>query len=141
VVLDYTSCDIYKELLKQTDGRGVDYIINTLDGASATKDIDVLAFQGELTVVVEHPDFSRIRFYEKAMSIHEIGLGGAHSSGDELAKRQIGEIAEAFVQLVLKKKIKPLPVHVITLREIPEYLKKLEERHVFGKIVAEPNCR
>jgi NADPH:quinone reductase-like Zn-dependent oxidoreductase len=136
--LNYDRRDIYRELLDLTGGRGVDYIVNTLDSASATKDIDVLAFQGELAAVVEHPDFSRLRFYEKAMSIHEIALGGAHGSSDEAAKRQIGEIAEIIADLVVKGKIKPLPAQVISLREVQERLAQREGRHVHGKIVVSP---
>lgn len=135
--LDYTKYDIYSRIMELTDHRGVDYIINTIDGESATKDIDVLAFNGELVAVVEHPNFGRIRFYEKAMSIHEVALGGAHINGDMIAKIQLAEIGTEVANLVVSKKIKTLPVKLIDLTEIPQYLSELEKRHVAGKIVAQ----
>jgi NADPH:quinone reductase-like Zn-dependent oxidoreductase len=134
--LNYENSDVYGELLELTKGRGVDYIVNTLDSASATKDLDVLAFLGELAAIVEHPDFSKIRPFEKAVSFHEVALGAAHGSGDAAAKRQLGEIAATFTELVVSRKIRVLPTQSISLKEIPEYLRLLEQRHVRGKIVA-----
>ncbi|MBR0597855.1 zinc-binding dehydrogenase [Sinanaerobacter chloroacetimidivorans] len=134
--LDYTKDDIYVKIMTETQSRGVDYIVNTLDRESATKDIDILAFHGELAAIVEHPDFSRIRFYEKAMSIHEVALGGAHLNGDLQAKRQLAEIGDEFAKLVVMKKIKPLSIKKIELHEVPQCLAELERRHVAGKMVA-----
>jgi len=134
-VYDYGE-DIYKKIMEDTDGRGVDYVVNTIDSVTATKDIDILAYLGELVAVVEYPDMNRVKFYEKAWSLHEVALGGAHFSGDMLSKMQIGEIAKDFINLVEKRIVKPLPIKTITIKEIPEYLAKLENKQVTGKIVA-----
>ena len=135
-VIDYTKEDVYGRIMKETNGRGVDYIINTVDRETATKDIDMLAFNGELVAVVEHPDFNRLRFYEKAMSLHEVALGGAHLNGDLRAQLQLAEIGCVFARLVVEGKIKPLNSKLIEIAEIPDYLSELKKRHVAGKIVA-----
>lgn len=138
-VIDYTKSDVYSEIMKATDNRGVDYIVNTVDSETATRDIDLLAFNGELAAIVEHPDFNRLRFYEKAMSLHEVALGGAHINGDMRAQLQLAEIGNEFARLVVEGKIKPLNSKLIEIKEIPFYLSELKKRHVAGKIVAKIN--
>lgn len=135
-VIDYTKEDVYGRIMEETDQRGVDYIVNTIDGETATRDVDILAFNGELAAIVEHPDFSRLRFYEKAMSLHEVALGGAHLNGDLKARLQLAEIGNEFARLVVEGKVKPLKMELIAITEIPAYLARLKERHVAGKIVA-----
>lgn len=135
-VIHYRTEDIRKRIDDLTGGRGVDYVVNTVDGQTATKDIDLLAFSGELVAVVEHPDFSRLRFYEKGLSIHEVALGGAHLNGDFRAQRKLAEIGDDYARLLLESKIKLPAIRTIPLQEIPDGLKELKTRHVAGKIVA-----
>ncbi|MCQ4637426.1 zinc-binding dehydrogenase [Anaerovorax odorimutans] len=135
-IIHYRDEDIGQRVLELTDGRGVDYVVNTVDSETATKDIDLLAFSGELVAVVELPDFSRLRFYEKGMSIHEVALGGAHINGDLRAQKKLAEIGERYTRLLLESKIKLPAIRRIRLEEIPEGLAELKTRHVSGKIVA-----
>jgi NADPH:quinone reductase-like Zn-dependent oxidoreductase len=136
VVIDYRNENVFESVMKETNGRGVDYIVNTIDADSATRDIDMLAFGGELVAIVEHPHFERLKFYEKALSIHEVALGGAHLNGDWKSQLQLAEIGRAFLELMEKGIIQPLDLTIISLEEIPEYLGKLKGRHLAGKIVA-----
>lgn len=136
VIIHYKEESLYDRIREETDGRGVDYIVNTVDCETATKDIDLLAFSGQLVAVVEHPDFSRLNFYEKGLSIHEVALGGAHINGDDKAQRKLAEIGDHYVQLILNGQLKLPEIQEISLEEIPAALKKLEGRHVAGKIVA-----
>lgn len=135
-IIDYRKENIYERVMNETAGRGVDYIINTIDAETATKDIDMLAFGGELVAIVEHPYFARLKFYEKALSIHEVALGGAHLNGDWRSQVQLSEIGRNFASLMVKGVIKPLDLTIITLEEIPFYLEKLKGRHIAGKVVA-----
>ena len=136
VAINYKEEDLYSRIMEETDGRGVDYVVNTVDSATATRDIDLLAFSGQLVAVVEHPDFNRLSFYEKGMSIHEVALGGAHINGDYRAQRKLAEIGDRYAELLLSKQIRLPDIRKIRLPEIPEALKELEKRHVSGKIVA-----
>ncbi len=135
-VINYRQENVFNAIMDKTCGRGVDYIVNTIDSQTATQDIEMLAFGGELVAVVEHPDFNRIKFYEKAISIHEVALGGAHLNGDYKSQLELASIAMEMGRLVSEGKIKANVSKVITLDEIPDYLKELEKRHVAGKIVA-----
>ena len=135
-IIHYQTEDIRKRIEELTHGRGVDYVVNTVDSQTATKDIDLLAFSGELVAVVEHPDFTRLRFYEKGLSIHEVALGGAHLNGDDRAQRKLAEIGDRYAQMLLESQIKLPAVQTIGMQDIPEGLRQLKDRHVAGKIVA-----
>ncbi len=135
-IIHYRTEDIQKRIEELTDGRGVDYVVNTVDSQTATKDIDLLAFSGELVAVVEHPDFTRLRFYEKGLSIHEVALGGAHLNGDFRAQKKLAEIGDRYARLLQESKIKLPAIRTIQMQEVPDGLRKLKDRHVAGKIVA-----
>ncbi|WP_068501134.1 zinc-binding dehydrogenase [Paenibacillus kribbensis] len=137
--IDFTKEDVYAVIAKLTNERGVDYVLNTISSASATRDIDVLAFGGEIVVTAGFPEFSRLRFYEKGMSLHEIALGGAHTEGDYKAQTNLAEIGDEFARLLVEKKIAPPALTVISMEEIPEYLVKLKEGKITGKVVAKIN--
>lgn len=134
--IDFTKDDVYAILSRLTDGRGVDYVLNTISSSSATSDIDALAFGGEIVVTAGFPDFSRLHFYEKGISLHEIALGAAHTNGDYKAQSNLAQIGNEFAQLLAEKKIKPPALTVITMEEIPEYLAKMKEGKIRGKVVA-----
>ena len=134
-IIHYKEENLYDRIMEETGGRGVDYVVNTVDSETATKDIDLLAFSGQLVAVVEHPDFNRLSFYEKGMSIHEVALGGAHINGDLKAQKKLSEIGDRYAQLLSEGKIRLPEIKEIKLTEVPEALKQLETRHVAGKIV------
>ncbi|MBA9087923.1 NADPH:quinone reductase-like Zn-dependent oxidoreductase [Fontibacillus solani] len=137
--IDFTKGSVYEEISNLTNGRGVDYVLNTISPDSATKDLEVLAFGGEMVVTAGFPDFSRIRFYDKGMSLHEIALGAAHTHGDFNAQSNLARIGDHFGKLIAEGKIIPPQITTITMEEIPAYLKKLKEGKITGKVAARVN--
>lgn len=134
--IDFTKGDVYEKIAGLTDGRGVDYVLNTIGSEAATKDIDALAFGGEIAVTAGFPDFSKLHFYEKGISLHEMALGAAFTNGDYTAQCNLAKIGDEFAKLLEAKKIMPPALTVISMEEIPEYLKKLKEGKIVGKAVA-----
>lgn len=137
--IDFTSEDVYAVIESLTNGKGVDYVLNTVGPESATKDLGVLAFGGEMAVTAGFPDFSKLRFYEKGMSLHEIALGAVHTDGDEEAQANLARIGDEFAKLLAEKKIVPPQITTITMEEIPDYLVRLKEGKITGKVVARIN--
>lgn len=135
-IVHYGEDDIEKSVMEITGGRGVDYAVDTVGGETATQAIDYLAFSGQLVCIVDLPDFNRIRFFEKGISIHEVALGGAHINGDTVAKRHLAEIGDDYMRLLADGSVKPPKMQIISLEQVAEYMKLLETRHVSGKIVA-----
>jgi NADPH:quinone reductase-like Zn-dependent oxidoreductase len=134
--IDFTKEDMYQEIMNLTEGRGVDYVLNTISSESATKDIDILAYGGEIAVIAGFPDFGRFRFYEKGLSLHEIALGISLTCKDPRAEYNLAYIGEAFAKLIAKGKIKSPVLTIISMEQIPEYLAKMKERKITGKVVA-----
>ncbi len=134
--IDYRSEDVTARIMEITHGRGVDIAINTIDGESATEDMNRLAFGGHLACVAGLPDFNRIEPFTRAVSIHESALGGAHLSGDRVAQSDLAEMGKELMKLVRDGKIITMLSKLVSLEEIPQALTDLSRRHVSGKIVA-----
>ena len=135
-VLDYSQEDIPSRVREITNGRGVDSIVDTVGSASATVGLNMLAFGGAIACVAGLPNFNHMQSFGKAISVHDVALGGAHLSGDVKAQKELAQIGKDFGKLVSSHKIDPMLQEVISLEEIPEALIRLSQRHVRGKIVA-----
>ncbi len=134
--IDYNYENIAERIKEITNGRGVDTVINTLSGESAAKDIKNLAFNGHLICIEGFPDMDKAYFMEKALSVHTVMLGGAHSSGDIDAQKDLAQMLQEFAKLVCEKKINTMIQQTISLEQIPAALERLSGRHVRGKIIA-----
>lgn len=135
-IIDYQKDDVHQEVMQITQGRGVDYIIDTVGKDSATAALDMLAFNGSIACVAGLPDISNITEFEKGLSIHEVAMGAAYIAQDEAALDDLARIGMEFGALAAKKLIKPMVEEVVTLEDIPDALVRLSMRHVRGKIVA-----
>jgi NADPH:quinone reductase len=135
-MIDYNTENIRNRVKDLTEGRGVDVVLNTIGAESAAADISNLAYNGHLICVAGLPDTLQINAWERSLSVHSIALGGAHTSGDLLAQRDLAKMGEEFGVLASEKKINPMLEEVISFEDIPTALKRLSERHVRGKIVA-----
>lgn len=136
-VIDYRSEDVAARVKELTDGRGADYILDTVGSDSATESLDMLAYGGQIACIAGLPDITKLTPFVKAISIHEVALGGAYHTGDLAAQEDLSKIGREFGLLVGKGQISPMLEQTVTLEEIPDALVRLSMRHVRGKIVAE----
>jgi NADPH:quinone reductase-like Zn-dependent oxidoreductase len=136
LTIDYRIELIPDRIEALTDGRGVDYIIDTVDSESATQGLDMLAYGGEMVCVAGLPDLGSLVPNEKGISVHEVALGGVYRNGDQAAQEELSKIGQQFGALVSKGVIRPMVQEVITLTDVPDALERLSMRHVRGKIVA-----
>lgn len=135
-VVDYKG-DVGAEVKKITNGRGVDLALDSVGSESATKSFRMLAFSGHLVVTPQLPDLSIWKPFDKAVAVHEIALGAAHFSGDQVAVKALGETAATMIGLLERKEIDPLIGEIIDFKDIPAALGRLKRREVpTGKVVA-----
>ena len=134
--IDYRAESVTPRVMELTGNRGVDIVINTVSGESATEDLGRLAFGGHLACVAGFPDFAKITPFTRAISIHESALGGAHLSGDIPAQKDLARMGSEMLEMLSQNQISSMLTEVISLEEIPEALTRLSKRHVRGKIVA-----
>jgi len=137
IVLDYNTVDVYTEVMSLTEGRGVDLILNSVNRATAQKDLSMLSFGGQLACIAGAPEtVADFQPSTKTFTLHKLMLGGAHGSGNRKEEEDLPIMMEHFLSLMVEKKIDPLVKQVISLDDIPYGLKQLSEKHVQGKIVA-----
>ncbi|WP_055107099.1 zinc-binding dehydrogenase [Paenibacillus ihumii] len=135
-VIDYQTENIPSRVFSITNGRGVDAVIDTVSRQSATDALELVSFMGHVVHIAGAPDYTKIKPFTKAASIHEVALGAAHQSGDVIAEKALAEIGDAMLSLLAEGKISSMLREVIRLDEVPGALERLSERHVHGKIVA-----
>lgn len=135
-VIDYREEDVIAKIMKITNGRGVDAVVDAVSRQSATDSLDMLAFMGHIVFISGAPDFTKIIPFTKSVSYHEIALGAAHQSGDVKAENDLAIIGDEMLALMAQGKLSSMLKEIISLNEIPEALSRLSERHVKGKIVA-----
>jgi NADPH:quinone reductase-like Zn-dependent oxidoreductase len=137
VALDYHIDDLPAQVRTLTQGRGVDAILDTVSTTTATAGLGMLAFGGGIACVAALPDLTQFQSFGKALSVHDVALGGAYLSGDRIAQEKLAQIGEEFGQLIGDRVIDSMLQEVISLAEIPAGLSRLANRHVRGKIVAQ----
>ncbi len=136
-IIDYTQNQVDAEVLQITHGRGVDAIIDTVGSDSATTGLGILAYGGGIACVAGLPNFSYLKSFGKAISVHDVALGGAYLEGDFQAQEDLSRIGQEFGSLVSSHQIDPMLHDVIQLEDIPAGLVRLTQRHVRGKLVAQ----
>ncbi len=135
-VIDYQAENVADKVKLITEGKGVDYIIDTVSSENATASLAMLALNGSIACVAGLPDLSQLEELKKAISIHEVNLGSAYLSEDKSALEELARIGIEFGALAAKGQIKPMVEETVSLEEIPDALIRLSMRHVRGKIVA-----
>lgn len=138
-VIDYQTEDVAARVREISNGRGVDAIVDTVSSANATAGLNMLAFGGGIACVAALPDFSKLQSFGKAISVHDVALGGAHLSGDIKAQKDLARIGKELGDLASAGKIDPMVGEVIDLEGIPQGLLRLSQGLVRGKMVAQIN--
>jgi NADPH2:quinone reductase len=140
VTIDYHTEDPIERVLELTDGRGVDAVVDTVGGTSATEALDALAFGGGLACIVDLPDIESYQKSDNCISIHEIFLGGAYIEGDYWSLVELAEIGREMGQLLTNGSIDPMVGEIIPFDDIPTGLERLSSGQTPpGKVVVQLN--
>ncbi|NEG69582.1 zinc-binding dehydrogenase [Bifidobacterium choloepi] len=135
VVIDYTKDDVTARIAELTDGHGVDLIVDTVSGEEATKDLDRLAYNGQLVTIVGIPKIDPDFMFAHAISVAAVNLGGAHESGDPRQKKDLGEMATEVLQLAAEGEIDPMIGETIPFAGLLDGLEAIKDHRAIGKIV------
>ena len=131
-VFDYTDDDVGQSINKVTDGRGVDYVLDTVSSESAAQCLGYLAQNGQICVAnghIEHsPDIS-----QKGLSVHCLNLGGMIAS--EHLRAEVGSIADSVMHMASEGRLQTHVGEVGKWEFVREALKTVASRHVQGKLV------
>ncbi len=136
IAIDFQNEDVYKRIEKETEGKGVDYVLSSIGPKGATSDLNILKFAGELAVTAGLPEFDSWKFYDRGISVHEIAFGGFLTSPDEDLQRIPSIIGNDLAKMMSEGRIHAPKIAKISLEEIPEWLNLIKNGKVTGKVVA-----
>jgi NADPH:quinone reductase-like Zn-dependent oxidoreductase len=128
--IDHQSQDVVEEVMKATDGQGVDLVYEHVGGELFQKGLDSLAKDGRMVICGGHSGevvpFDIIPFFRAQKSI----IGSFVYNRWEVEK---------VLELASRGLITPLVYKTFPLTEAREAMSTMERREHFGKIVL--NCR
>jgi NADPH:quinone reductase-like Zn-dependent oxidoreductase len=128
--IDHQSQDVVEEVMKATDGQGVDLVYEHVGGELFQKGLDSLAKDGRMVICGGHSGevvpFDIIPFFRAQKSI----IGSFVYNRWEVEK---------VLELAVRGLITPLVYKTFPLTEAREAMSTMERREHFGKIVL--NCR
>ncbi len=127
--INHRTQDVVEEVMRLTDGKGVDLVFEHCGGELFQKGLDSLAKDGRLVICGGHSGevvpFDIIPFFRGQKSI----IGSFVYTRDEV---------ERCLELARQGKITPLVYKVFPLEDVREAMATMERREHFGKIVLEP---
>jgi NADPH:quinone reductase-like Zn-dependent oxidoreductase len=127
--VNYQTHDVVAEVMKATDGRGVDVVYEHAGGELFQKGLDVLSFSGRLVTCGAHSgevvEFDIIPFFRSQKSV----IGSFVYSREEF---------ERCLRLYERGLLKPLVHASFPLDRAKEAMEMMERREQFGKIVLTP---
>ncbi|WP_147680101.1 zinc-binding dehydrogenase [Actinomyces ruminicola] len=118
-------------------GRGVDAVLDTLDGASATANLGALAFNGALAFIGGRPDLSAMPGFTISPSIHEVSLGAAYSAGTARDRADLATMLTEMLELVAAGRLDARVAETVPLDAVPAAYAQLARGHQAGKLVCD----
>jgi NADPH2:quinone reductase len=136
VVIDHRAEDVAAHVRRETDGRGVDAIIDFVQGREGAAARELLAVEGRHVMAGHaggllpvHPN----EFYLQNRTLVGCCMGSGY--GERLP--EIEQAAHAhLLALLAEKRLRPCVSRVVDFDEIPSALRDLSERSVLGRVVA-----
>jgi NADPH:quinone reductase-like Zn-dependent oxidoreductase len=126
VGIDYTSQDVVGEVLRHTDGNGVDVVYEHCGGELFQKGLDSLKKDGRLVVCGAHSGevvpFDIIPFFRRQLSV----IGSFVFDRYEL---------ETCFDLIARGTLRPQVAATFPLEKAAEAMELMESREFFGKII------
>ncbi len=124
--INHATQNVVEEVMRVTDGRGVDVVFEHVGGELFQKGLDALAFGGRLVTCGAHAgevvQFDIIPFFRNQASV----IGSFVYTREELEK---------VLRLYLRGLIRPLVHATFPLEQASEAMAMMERREQFGKIV------
>jgi NADPH:quinone reductase-like Zn-dependent oxidoreductase len=128
--INHATQDVVAEVMRLTEGRGLDLVFEHVGGELFQKGLDSLAKDGRLVICGGHSgevvDFDIIPFFRAQKSV----IGSFVYTRAEVEK---------CLELARQGKITPLVYEVFPLEEAREAMATMERREHFGKIVLKPS--
>jgi acyl transferase domain-containing protein/Zn-dependent alcohol dehydrogenase/NADP-dependent 3-hydroxy acid dehydrogenase YdfG/acyl carrier protein len=132
-VLDSRSLDFADEILRVTNGRGVDVVLNSLAGEFLQRSFEILAADGCFLEIGKRDILSDVEAarLKPHARYFVVDLGAISPSNPTLVQRMLGEILTAMNAGAYR----PLPVEVFALENASDAFRYMAQAKHIGKIV------
>ena len=134
-IIDYQAENVTKCLMELTAGQGADLIINTVGQTEAEKDLQRLAYNGQLVTIVDVPKLETTAMLERGLSLEAVNLGGAHRSNNLAQHAELGQMNAELLRVGSTGKVKPQIDQVLPFSKIKAGLQAVKNHAVTGKLV------
>ena len=132
-VLNSRSLDFADEIMRLTEGRGVDIVLNSLTGDFIAQSVAVLAARGRFIEIGKRDIWSKEQFTQAkpAAAYHVIALD--HMAQQE--PRLVGKLFRELIALFASNALKPLPHRDYALPHAVEAFRYMAQAKHIGKVV------
>ena len=135
-VIDYKKCDVSKEILRITNNKGVDYIIDSISEKNIESLSTSLRFNGTIVGIAGIPKQYPFTPFTKAAAIAEVALVAAYNGGDRESLEEISIAGKEIADLIVSGKIKTFIDQELSFYQISDGLELILKGKTHGKIVA-----
>jgi phthiocerol/phenolphthiocerol synthesis type-I polyketide synthase C len=138
-VYDSRSYDFAEEIMLQTNGRGVDIVLNSLAGEAINRNLQILRPFGRFLELGKRDFYENTRIglhpFRNNISYFGIDLDQLMKQDPALTGRLFSEVMEMFARGTLH----PLPCHVFEAEDVIDAFRYMQQARHIGKIVV--TCR
>ena len=89
LVLNYRQDDLHKGIMEFTEGLGVQAVLDTVGSPTAKQSLAWLRYNGQIVCIAGSPNYAEAQSLRRAVSLHEVNLGGVYSVSDIEAQRDL----------------------------------------------------
>ena len=126
-VIDYQKEDYAAVIEKETDGAGIDLVLDTIGGDTIERSFTILKPSGRLVSIVDIPQPQNLlAAWDKNVTLHFVFA------------TQYGAKLERLRELIERGQISPVIDSALPLTEVAKAHEKLQQGGVRGKIILEP---
>lgn len=138
--INYKTQDFAAEILRETDGKGVDIVLDMVGGDYIARNLKILAPEGRhISIAMQHGRMAEIDLFQ-IMSKRLVLTGSTLRPQNTAAK---GKIAKALKKnvwpLITRKRITPVIDRIYSLAEAQAAHDYLEAGQHFGKVILRVN--
>lgn len=134
--IDYSKESFVEKILEETEGLGVDHVLDTVGRENATASLEVLAYNGQIAFIAGPPKMDDSIDFGHPKSFHHVALGSVFQSKNIDDQLKIADIGTELLDMLSNGKLKARVTQKIPMVDVPKGLEQLSTRKVRGKIVA-----
>lgn len=134
--INYREQDLVAEVMKLTDNRGVDLVVDPVGGSTLQKSIDVLGYRGRISMVG--------RAGRELMTVDVQGMMAGNRSltgvflGAEIFSPRVRENIQSLIDDIAKGELKVVLDKEFKLSEAADAHAYIEGRSAFGRVIMTP---